>query len=146
MNIPKILFLSLLIFSTGCGSDSDSETSTAKSGTVIHDPAYDFSADATNDEFSEADVFAQYQMDDGTTAFFPANDTKIKNMGEVALSSVTTDPESYDDMPIIATLNNVYFFKLSDGIARVKVTELTGDNMSDAAIKVEYEYTSGSSF
>ena len=149
------------------------KSNTAATGTKVtltHD-GFDFSAGIISSSWDEIDgyitVWAPQDYPAGyeygkafwwTPAAYDNSITHILDMGEVALSSITSVPGDWSyvsgtgNYPLI--VNHAYVIKAKDGYAKFKVSSLNGLNSAANStwdpmkweIKGEYEFTTGASF
>lgn len=71
--------------------------------------------------------------------------TQYKNLGNVSLSSVSSVPNSWDNPAVPLLVGNTYVIKCTDGYAAIKVLSVNA-NANDWPVRVEYKFTTGSSF
>jgi len=149
-----------------CGTESssgndDNNGSVEYTTAVLNHFGFDFSENASG---NETDGDLAIEVRDGDIIVWPPAPTTstedglwfrtevdnaknyLKDMGEVALSSVTAIPASWDaedggDLPPLQ-LNHVYVVKCLDGYAKFLVTELTDPNGPIWEAQVKYYFTS----
>lgn len=160
-NQLKVVFASLLMFTfllIGCSKNNDDEPSYL-TATVGHMNGFDFSTDNAEPTWENQDGYViSWQPDGGQSTTYPSNGgflwwntnkpgiaNATKDMGVVAMSSVTQAPTSWEVAPNIMPLqiDHVYVAICRDGYVKFKVLSL---NLTDWEANVEYVFSETSTF
>lgn len=146
LNIVKMkavfLCISVLLTLSACSGSSSSGGDNGDSITVTHFQTFDFSeAELGTFEDVDGDIFGAKLADEEIYRFLLTEGVEIKDMGKVSLDSVTEEPDSFDEAPIDAIVGHVYYLKLADGVAVIKVTKTEPHETEMAAITFTYTFT-----
>lgn len=150
----KAVFFSLfitfgMIACSGSSSSGAEDKDEGDSVTITHLQLYDFSEDilGVRSENPDGDIYAAYNSGTEKYLFWLANGAIIADLGKVSFSSVTEEPEDFEGVNNIeAFLGHVYYLKLADGTALIKITKMEPHDTESGAITFIYKYTEEDSF
>jgi len=157
--VQMVFVVFLTLFLVSCGSDSASTSSTpvVYSQLSMSHTGVDFSEDKgeyVDWEFQDGYVGVWSETNDAENLTYwyinNVNDETatyyyVKNFGEVSLDTIKSVDTSawppFDTTHEALKLNSVYLIKVKDGYVKFKVL-----SFNDWEVKVEYQYTSTTSF
>lgn len=163
--ITAFLMLAVMAFvvlGTSCSKDEDKDENIYVVATINHE-GFDFSAGGIPAIWENADgETVSWQPNGGNNPNYPNNENWIwwrnshldplefknltKDMGEVALASVTTVPSGWDESPDILPLipNHVIVAKCKDGYVKFRVISADPNGLWPA--QVEYYFSTSTTF
>jgi hypothetical protein len=157
--ISVILVVSA-IFSVGCNKSDDSDGFSYEKITVDHFNGFDFSEGVAQDSDGAVigwqpggETHPNYNNDGDylwwiTRSIITGDSTnKTKDMGNVALSSITEAPASWEVIPNITPLivGHVYVAKCIDGYVKFEVISV-GLSEQNWPVEIKYSFSSTSIF
>lgn len=158
--LSMILFVGISMSFNSCKKDSDDnpEESSYKTVTVDHFLGFDFSENKAQDSDGAVvgwqpggEIHPNYSNGDYlwwiTRSITTDVTNKTKDMGTIALSSITEAPTSWDISPNITPLlvGHVYVAKCIDGYVKFEVISVSSSK-ENWPVEIKYSFSSTSTF